>query len=230
MKRFAQRLPSSQPAKGSSASVVAKGAIAAGAMLCALAGLAAGADAPRTKILTCKDAQGRTLITDPSDPRCYQAPPTPEELARQEAEYRDQMDRYLACKAAQRSDQVLLSRYTNRAAHDAARQKALDGIAAQMRSNEARIEQLLKDRKHLLEEAEFYPDGKLPPKLKRDLDSNSALLEARRQAIVTQQAEVGNINKFYDEELAKLKVLWSPQRGEARACVQPRIVKQQEPR
>jgi hypothetical protein len=140
------------------------------------------------------------------------------------------MEKYLACKAVQRSDQSLLARYPNRAPHDAARQKALDGVAAQMRSNEARIEQLQKDRKRLLEETEFYPDGKLPPKLKRDLDSNTALLDARKLAISTQRAEEANINKFYDEELAKLKTLWSPQRGDVRACVQPRIVKQPDPR
>jgi hypothetical protein len=231
METFAQRPSPTGARRPRTNRVRTTRAIALAATLCAIiAGVADAADPPKTTIRTCKDAQGRTLITDASDPRCYTAPPTPEELATQDADYREQMERYLACKAAQRSDQTLLSRYPNRASHDGARQKALDGIAAQMRSNDARIEQLQKERKHLLEEAEFYPDGKLPPKLKRDLDSNTALLAARRQAVATQQGEEANINKFYDDELARLKALWSPQRGEARTCVQPRIVKQPEPR
>jgi len=189
---------------------------------------AGAADAPKTNILSCKDAQGRTLITDPSDRRCYTPPPTPDEMAKQEADHREQMERYLACKAAQRSDVTLLGRYPNRAVHDAARQKALDGLATQKRINEERIDQLQRDRKRLLEEAEFYPDGKLPAKLRRDLDSNSALLEARKQAIASVGAEQANVNKFYDDELGRLQKLWSPKPGDIRACVQPRIVKQPE--
>jgi len=204
-------------------------AVAVAAMLGLASAAATAADVPKTKVLTCKDAQGRPVITDSSDPRCYTPPPTPDEVARQEAEFRDQMEKYNACKASQRSDATLLGRYPDRAAHDAARQKALDGLTTQRRINEDRIEQLQKDRKRLLDEAEFYPDGKLPMKLKRDLDTNGASLEARKQAIATLAGEEANINKFYDEQLARLKILWSPKPGDIRACVQPRIVKQQEP-
>ena len=185
-----------------------------------------GATAPPAKVLTCKDQRGQTVIADPSDPRCFRPPPNEDQKALEEEQRRKEMEIYLACKAAQRSDQGLLSRYPDRATHDGARQKALDGLGTAMRSSQARIEQLLVERKRLLEEAEFYPDGKLPPKLRRDLDSNGALLEARRQAIANQEAEAANINKFYDDELAKLASLWKPKPGEGRGCVQPRIVKE----
>ncbi len=191
------------------------------AIVCALLALmGASASPPKTRILTCKDANGRTLITDPADPRCYKPPPTEDQRAAEEERRRKKKEAYLACKAEQRSDQSLVSRYPNQAKHDAARQQALDGVAAAMRASDARIKRLSEDRKHLLDEAEFYPDGKLPPKLRRDLDTNSALLEAQRQASAKQSEDAAQINSFYDEELNKLKALWSPQ-SERHGCVAP---------
>ena len=181
-----------------------------------------GASEPRpTKILTCKDASGQTLFTDPSDPRCHKPPLTPDEKAALEARREQAIEEYKACKAAQRSDHSLVTRYPNQAKHDAARRQALEGVAALMRGSDLRMKKLLDDRKRLLEEAEFYPDGRLPHKLRRDLESNGALLEAQKQATAKQQEETAQINSFYDAELKQLKTLWAPQ-TERRGCVPPR--------
>ena len=188
---------------------------------CAWLCLTAASDPPSSKILRCKDAHGQVLITDPSDPRCYKPPPTADEKAAAEARRQQDVIEYNACKAAQRSDHGLLTRYPNRAKHDAARLQALEGVAALMRGSELRMKRLLDDRKRLLEEAEFYPDGKLPPKLKRDLETNGALLEAQKQATMKQQEETAQINSFYDAELKQLQTLWRPQ-TERRGCVPPR--------
>ena len=190
-------------------------------------GVASAADAPRTKILTCRDAQGRPLITDPSDPRCYTPPLTPDQLARQEEEQRIAMDKYRECMTAQRADQTLLSRYPNNAKHDAARQTALAEIEATLKISQSRLDQLLVERQRLRNEAEFYPNGNLPAKLKRDLDANTALIDAQTEAITGQKDNAAQKTQFYDNELARLTVLW--QQGPGRSCVQPRIVKQQEP-
>jgi hypothetical protein len=195
------------------------GAIGRLAVACTVLALMGAAPAP-TKILTCKDSKGQTLITDPADPRCYKPPPTEDQRVAEEEHRRKAKEAYLACKAEQRSDQSLVSRYPNQAKHDATRQQALDGVAAAMRGSEARIRRLSEDRKHLLEEAEFYPDGKLPPKLRRDLDTNGALLEAQMQAAAKQAEDAAQINSFYDEELKKLKTLWTPQ-SDRRGCVAP---------
>jgi hypothetical protein len=183
-------------------------------------GLTAATQSPPTKILTCKDAKGQTLITDPSDPRCHKPPLTPDEKAALDLKREKEIEVYNACKAAQRSDQGLITRYPHRAKHDAARQQALEGVAALMRGSELRMKKLLEDRQRLLDEAEFYPDGKLPPKLRRDLETNGALLEAQKQATAKQQEETAQINSFYDAELKQLKTLWTPQ-AERRGCVRP---------
>jgi hypothetical protein len=180
------------------------------------------ANGAAAKILTCKDAGGNTLITDPADPRCYKPPLNEAERAAADERKRKELEAYNACKAEQRSLQSLLNRYPNKEKHDAARQAALGQVETALRLSERRLEQLQVDRKHLLDEAEFYPNGNLPAKLRRDIDANSAVIAAQTQAIATQKDEAAQKNAFYDDELAKLKRLWLPQRGENRACVAPR--------
>jgi len=168
-----------------------KRAVAAVAAIWLFAGAAVAADAPRTKILSCKDGNGRTLITDPSDPRCYTPPLTPDEMAKQEEERRIAMDKYRECMAQQRSDQSLVSRYPNQAKHDAARKAALAEIETTLRISQSRLEQLLVERQRLRNEAEFYPNGNLPAKLKRDTASNTALIHAQNEAIATTASSPG---------------------------------------
>ena len=197
-----------------------KRAIALVAASFAMLGVAAAADAPKTKILTCKDANGRPVIADPSDPRCYKPPPTEDVKAANEERRRKLKEEYLACKAEQRANQSLVGRYPTKEKHDEARRTALAEIDATLKRSQDRFAQLVTERQRLLNEAEFYPKGSLPPKLRRDLDSNTALIEAQTEAIATQKADAAQKNAFYDDELARLKKLWVPQ-GDRRGCVAP---------
>jgi hypothetical protein len=183
--------------------------------------LAAAAEPPRSKILSCKDVNGKSIITDPTDPRCYKPPLTEPERAAADEEKRKRVELYNACKAEQRSLQSLLSRYPDKAKHDAARENALSQVEAAIHVSERRLAQLQAERKRLLDEAEFYPSGNLPTKLRRDLDANSAVIAAQTQAIANQRDEAAQKNAFYDEELAKLKKLWLPRQVETRPCVAP---------
>ena len=101
------------------------------------------------------------------------------------------------------------------ARHDAARRGALAEIESSLAASQKRMAQLLESRKRYLEEAEFYPNGNLPAKLRRDIDANSALIAAQAQAIESQKEDAARKNAFYDEELAKLKKLWLPERATA---------------
>ena len=192
------------------------------AAACALVGVAAtDAASSAPAIQKCQDAQGRPIASDPSDRRCYTPPKTPEELARLEAIRAKELEAYNACKAEQRSLQSLVSRYPTKDKHDAARAAALSQIDATLRASERRLEQLKVEHKRLLDEAEFYPSGNLPAKLRRDIDANSALIEAQTLAIANQKDEAAQKNAFYDGELAKLQKLWLPQRDGTRGCVRP---------
>jgi hypothetical protein len=202
--------------------VAAAKRVAACLLVANAAATAIAAEPPRpSKIQSCKDVNGKQSFTDPSDPRCYKPPRTEPEKAAADEERRKKVEQYNACKAEQRSLQSLLSRYPNKAKHDAARENALSQVNTAIRVSERRLEQLQQERKHLLEEAEFYPSGNLPVKLRRDLDANSAVIAAQTQAIANQKDEAAQKNAFYDEELAKLRKLWLPHQVETRPCVAP---------
>ena len=188
----------------------------------ALVATAGGAVAAESAINVCKDANGRPVAADKSDPRCFKAPLTPDEQAAVDERKRRENDAYRSCKIEQRDLQTLLSRYPNKEKHDAARRTALGELKNSMTASQTRMEQLLKERKRLLEEAEFYPKGNLPAKLRRDIDTNSALIAAQTLAIENQKEEAAQKNAFYDEQLVKLKKLWLPRQTETRPCVAPR--------
>jgi hypothetical protein len=189
---------------------------------CALGAMAGEAMAAESTIKVCKDANGKPVAADKTDPRCFKAPLTPDELAAVEERKRRENDAYRACKIEQRDLQTLLSRYPNKEKHDAARRAALGELDSSMTASRTRMEQLLKERKRLLDEVEFYPNGNLPAKLRRDIDTNSALIAAQTQAIDNQKQEAAQKNAFYDEQLVKLKKLWLARPADVLPCAAPR--------
>ena len=188
----------------------------------ALVATAAGAVAAESTINVCKDANGKPVAADKTDPRCFKPPLTPDEQAAVDERKRRENDAYRACKIEQRDLQTLLSRYPNREKHDAARRAALAELDSSMAASQTRLEVLLKERKRLLDEVEFYPKGNLPAKLRRDIDTNSALIAAQTLAIENQREEAAQKNAFYDEQLVKLKKLWLARPADVMPCVPPR--------
>jgi hypothetical protein len=100
-------------------------------------------------------------------------------------------------------------RYPNEAAHQRAREAALDTVRQAIRTTELRLKELAVERRPLDNEAEFYAGKPLPPKLKQALDANDAAVEAQRAVTQTQQAELDRINRVYDAELERLRRLWA---------------------
>jgi hypothetical protein len=157
------------------------------------------------------DCVGEQYFVNPdgSNSRVVPRPPTEEE--REEAE-RKQREAEAARRAQQvqaRADLALLKRYPDKATHDQARQAALDSAHAEIVRSDARIAELLRSRKPLIDETEFYPNKPLPTKLKSALDANDAMLAAQRSIRQNQEDEVQRIDKIYDAELARLTKLWS---------------------
>lgn len=201
--------------------VAARGWMAAGTLLSALASLPVAAQG----IYTCVDATGKRLTSDRPIPNCNDreqrllnkdgstrqvVPPTPtaDERAAQEArEAQEQLARANQREAVRR-DRNLLARFPNEAAHHKAREAALDDIRAALKRSEVRLDVLAKERKPLVEETEFYVGRPLPPKLKQQIEANDASVEAQKSLIATQKAEIVRISTLYDAELDRLKKLW----------------------
>ena len=181
---------------------------------------------PAKGIYTCTTADGRKLTGDRPIPECTSReqrvlnpdgshrttlPPflSPEERASKEAAERRAAAERIAQLDAIRRDRTLMQRYPNEAAHQRARNLALDDANKAMRISERRIKDLGTERKPLLDEAEFYKGRPLPGKLKQALDANDASIEAQHVLIETQKAEIVRINTRFDAELARLKKLWA---------------------
>lgn len=197
------------------------------ALLIAGAALLFGAPTVEARqIFSCVDASGKKLTSDRSIPECQGrdqrvlnadgsvnriVPPTltTEERADQEERERQEATARAARNDAIRRDRNLVQRYPNEAAHNKAREKALDDVRNSVRLSEQRVTLLTAERKPLLDEAEFYVGKALPVKLKSALDANDAALAAQRSLIQNQQQEVVRINAIYDTELARLKKLWA---------------------
>ncbi|MEW6100371.1 MAG: DUF4124 domain-containing protein [Pseudomonadota bacterium] len=186
----------------------------------------AGLDAAAQGIYTCTDSRGRKLTSDRPILECLDReqkvlnkdgsprgvlPPslTAEERAELEARERRREQERMALQDAIRRDKLLLSRYPNEKAHRKAREEALEDVRKSIQNSEQRIAELERERKPLLDEAEFYKGKQMPAKLKQSLEFVEVAVEAHRTLIRNQQAELSRINFLYDQELDRLRKLWA---------------------
>lgn len=188
-----------------------------------------------SSIYTCTTPDGRRLTSDRPIPECQareqrvlnsdgsvrkMMPPamTPEEQVAADQRKRLEEVQRAAQQDAVRRDRNLLQRYADLAAHQRAREAALDDIREAMQQSEKRLQVLATERKPMIEEAEFYKSKRMPLKLQHQLDMNDASAAAQRESIDNQKAEIVRVNKIYDEELGRLKRLWA---GAAPGSLEP---------
>ena len=141
---------------------------------------------------------------------------TDEEKAAAEERKREKEREAAERRIEQRRNDDLLRRYPDVAALEKARQVAVAPTLAAIRISDERNQDLLKARKRLDDEAEFYPTKKYPAKLKSDFDRNDAALAAEKQAQQLRQDELTRNNDNFDVILARLKFLWARQAGSAK--------------
>jgi len=177
-------------------------------------------------IYSCIDANGKRLTSDRPIPECASrdqrllnsdgsirqvVPPVPtaDERAAIEARQQEEALARAVQREAIRRDRNLLQRFPSEAAHNKARQAALEDTRKALRISEARLAALEKERKPLLDESEFYVGKQMPLKLRQQIDGNDATTEAQRDLLQNQKAELVRVNELYDLELERLRKLWS---------------------
>jgi hypothetical protein len=178
-------------------------------------------------IFTCVDAKGRRLTADRPIAECIDreqtelgptglvkrriAPePTAAERAVQEQKARRALEERNRLAEEKKRDRALLTRYPDRAAHDKERAASLALADEVIATANRRIVELAAEHKRLEAELEFYGNdpSRVPPKLKRQIDENTGNVEAQKRFILGHEEEKRRVSARYDEELAKLKVLW----------------------
>ena len=160
-------------------------------------------------IAECLDREQRVLNKDGSQKRTLAPRMNAEERALQEERERLQAQAQASQKDAVRRDRNLVLRFPNEAAHNKAREAALDDWRKAIASSERQAAALQEERNPLLSEAEFYKGKRLPASLKTKLEANDAQHQAQQDIIQNQKAEMVRINSLYDSELARLRKLWA---------------------
>lgn len=156
----------------------------------------------------CADREQRILNRDGSLKKVLPPPLTPDERVAREEQERRSREEQAGRKDAQKSDQNMMKRYRDEAAHDQARSAALEPVLRATKSSQARLDQLAAERVPLINEAEFYRGKKLPAALKQLIEANDAAVAAQRDAIRTQEAESLRINQNFDAQQERLRRLW----------------------
>ena len=201
-------------------------------MRCAIAIslLGAGLPSQAQAIYTCVDSKGRTLTADrpiaectdrtqkelnPSGTLKRQVGPTltaaervvDEEKARRAAEENARL------AEEKRRDRALLVRYPTRAVHDQERSAALAQVDEVIKAATKRTSELQQERKSIDAEVEFFRQdpSKMPPRVKRQVEENDHSVAVQKRFIADQDSEKQRINSRFDEELVKLKQLWTRQ-------------------
>jgi len=210
-------------------SLVARaGGVAAGLLVCTVA-LAADPPPGTRSSFTC-NLNGKKLVSDRVIPECYgieqrelnadgslkrivKPPQTPDEREADEIKAQADKARIAAQNDAIRRDRNLMQRFPDEAAHQKAREKALDDARVSVKNSGARIALLEQEKKKLEEEKRFYVNEHvnkpLPTTLKQRLDATDAALEAQTSLTQNAQNELVRINALYDAELLRLKKLWA---------------------
>jgi hypothetical protein len=155
------------------------------------------------------DREQRVLSQDGTLLRVVPPSLTADERAEKEARDRKAATEREAKSEAVRRDKNLVQRFPNAAAHQKAREQALEVTQFAITQSEARLADLDRERKPLIEETEFYKGKQMPGKLKGLLDANDAATTAQKELLVQQKAELERASKLYDVELAHLKKLWA---------------------
>jgi hypothetical protein len=179
-------------------------------------------------VYTCVDAKGRKLTADRPIAECMDreqqilnpsgtvkaklAPSlTAKERAVQELQRKRDNDEQTRLQEERRRERALLIRYPNREVHDQERTQALGQVANVIQAAKTRVTELARQRVSIDEELEFYksnPD-KTPTYLRRQSDENLQSQSVQKKFIDDQEAEVRRVNDRFDDELQRLRKLWT---------------------
>ncbi len=179
-------------------------------------------------VYTCVDAKGRKLTSDRPIPECTdreqkvlnpsgtvktKVGPTLTAQEKAEQEQRDRRDAEEKGRTAEekRRDRALLMRYPTKAVHDQEREDALSQVTVVIKAASTRLDELIRQRKLLDDEMEFYKKDptKAPAYLRRQVEENAQSQAVQKRFISEQESEIRRINARFDDELSRLRQLWT---------------------
>jgi hypothetical protein len=190
----------------------------------ALAASAGNALAARGDLFVCTDSHGKTITSDQPPPECadrpikelrsdgsvrrvIEPPLTAEQRAQRAAEERRIAEEEGRRRDQARRDRALLEVYSDQNEIEEARARAVVSRNALIERARKRMDELLRERKKLDDEAEFYAKREKPDKLRRAYDANAAMVKAQEKAIADTEVELKRINERFDAESKRFREL-----------------------
>lgn len=190
------------------------------------------AQAQQPGIYTCVDAQGRRHTSDRPIVACLDReqqqlgntgivrktlPPsyTADERAKIDAQRKQEDEQRARLQEEKRRERALMIRYPNQAVHDKERAEALAQIDEVIGAVNKRELALVAQRKDINVELEFYQGdpNKAPNWLKRKIEDNEKQMGVQKRFLDEQVQEKQRLNGRFDEELTKLRQLWTAAGG-----------------
>jgi hypothetical protein len=184
--------------------------------------------APASGIYTCVDAKGRKLTSDRPIAECIDREQkilnpsgtvksklgptlTVRESAELEKKEKQQAEEEARVVEEKRRNRALLIRYPNKAVHDQERADALAQITVVIQTATSRIDELARQRAAMDVELEFYKAdiSKAPAYLRRQVEENTHSMAVQKRFVSAQEAEVHRVNMRFDDELMRLRQLWT---------------------
>lgn len=178
-------------------------------------------------VYSCVDAQGRRLTADRPILECLDREqserdasgavrrkrgpvPTPAEQAAADERAQQQALERRRIDDERRKLRALAVRYPDRAAHDRARDAALQAMDQQIHSAQAHLAELQAQRQKLEQELEFYRQdlAKAPAALRHQIEQNRAHIAGQQRVIESEQAEKNRVKARFEEEQARLRPWW----------------------
>jgi hypothetical protein len=177
----------------------------------------------------CKDDAGHQVCSDMLPPQCYNkayrevnsrgmtvrtvdAPLSPEQRARIEAEKLRKKEEDRLALEQRRKDSALLATYASEADIAGSRERALNVHRDAIREAQERLGAAAKKQKALAREAEFYQKQPIPPELRNSIKDNEAEQKSAQLLIESRQKEMLGVNSRYDTDLGRFRELNSKSR------------------
>lgn len=169
------------------------------------------------RIYKCTDAKGKVYVTQTPPPECLGRPTdvlnrrgtvvqrdegilTPQQQAQREAELKKKQDMEAATKEERRRAAALLNTYSSEKDIEEARARALKENEEAIVQTDKKIADVLKRKKTLESEKEFYAKTKPPAKLQQDIQNTEIELKNQQDLLDAKKKQVATINAKYDED------------------------------
>lgn len=178
----------------------------------------------QVRVFCCDDGQGKRICSDFLPPECTkrpyeerddkgfvvsrkEAPPSPEQIARREAEIAKKNEEARLKAEARRRDLALLSTYSEEKDIDRARERVIAEIQKNVVEAEKQLEAAQKDRAKAEKEKEFYKNRSLPPEVKKLIGDSEANFKKKQEDLAGRKAEIERAKVRFDEEKRKFREL-----------------------